>query len=489
VGSVHRELAIAGADSTATVATEAIAEADEVAMSPATAALVEPALRGASKEGTILLARDPELPPVPPPPFETGSVDLARLLPAEYTAELRGDPEDPEHRHVAVAFVEICDTDDVLRDEGADALAEALDERISGIQEACLEHGVTFAQTDISKNGVKAILLTGAPRSAAGDEEELLLRAARAIADEPGKLPVRIGINSGRIFAGIVGPPSRRTYTFYGDTINTAARIMVRATHGQVLLADDVLERARTRYATVRVEPFQAKGKAEPVRASELGAPVGMKIPEASGPLVGRSLETDTLLGLLEAARGGASASVLITGEPGVGKTRLVAELGTRAIGARWFRIQCEQADTSHAYRIAGAIVRAALGASPGEEDTAVEQRLREAVATHTPELAPWLPLLGIALGIELDPTPETRRLEARFVPERMAESVAVLLSRVVAQPALVTIDDSQWLDEASRYLLGHVAASTPSAPWLWVATRRDAGPPPPPPAPSGART
>lgn len=457
------------------MATEAIAEADEVAMSPATAALVSPDLRGAAKEGTTLLARDPELEPVPPPPFDTRAVDLAQLLPAEYTAELRGDPGDPEHRHVAVAFAEICETDSLLRSEGADALAEALDERISAIQEACLEHGVTFAQTDISKNGVKAILLTGAPRSAAGDEEELLLRAVRAIADEPGRLPVRIGVNSGRIFAGIVGPPSRRTYTFYGDTVNTAARIMVRASHGQVLVADDVLERARTRYESERVEPFEAKGKAEPVRASALGVPAGRKIPEASGPLVGRSMEVDTLLGLLDGARRGESYSVVITGEPGVGKTRLVSELGTQAIGVRWFRIQCEQADTSHAYRIAGAILRAALGAAPGEEDTAVEQRLRDAVATHTPELTPWLPLLGIALGIELDPTPETGRLEARFVPERMAESVAVLLARVVAQPALVTIDDSQWLDESSRYLLGHVAASIPNAPWLWVATRRDA--------------
>ncbi len=474
VGSVHRELAIAGADATITVATEAVADADEVALSPRTAALLPPELRGTEKAGTVLLGRDPEVEPVPPPPFHTGAVDLAQLLPAEYTAELRGDPEEPEHRHVAVAFVEVCDTDDLLAREGAESLAAALDERISGIQEACLEHSVTFAQTDISKNAVKAILLTGAPRSAGGDEEELLLRAVREIADTPSTLPVRIGVNAGRIFAGIVGPPTRRTYTFYGDTINTAARIMVRAEPGQLLVADDVLERARTQYGCERVEPFEAKGKAEPVRASALGQAVGTRMPEAFGPLVGRSLELDTLIGLLDRARGGSSASVVLTGDPGVGKTRLVAELGAQAFGIRWFRIQCEQADVSHAYRIAGAILRAALGLTPSDTIAAVEQRLRDAVTEHAPELTAWLPLLAIVLELELPATPETSRLEAQFVPERIAESVATFLPRVVGRPALVTVDDAQWLDEASRTLLERIAALTPDAPWLWISTRRE---------------
>ena len=53
----------------------------------------------------------------------------------------------------------------------------------------------------------KAILLAGAPRSAGGDEEELVLRTARAIVVLPGRLPVRVGVNAGRVFAGIVGPP------------------------------------------------------------------------------------------------------------------------------------------------------------------------------------------------------------------------------------------------------------------------------------------
>ena len=173
-----------------------------------------------------------------PPFFDPSGVDLSQLLPAGYTRELRGEPADPEHRHVAVGFVEIRGTDELLARHGDDALAEALEERISAIQESCLSFDVTFAQTDVSKGAVKAILLAGAPRSAGGDEEELMLRAARAIVERPGRLPVRVGVNAGRVFAGIVGPPTRRTYTFYGDVINTAARIMARAEDGQLLVRE-----------------------------------------------------------------------------------------------------------------------------------------------------------------------------------------------------------------------------------------------------------
>ncbi len=118
---------------------------------------------------------------------------------------------------------------------------------------------------------MKAILLAGAPRTAGGEEEELMLRATRAIVERALPLPVRVGVNTGRVFAGIVGTLTRRTYTFYGDAINTAARIMVRAADGQLLAREDVLERARTTYAATPIEPFAAKGKAELIRASEVG--------------------------------------------------------------------------------------------------------------------------------------------------------------------------------------------------------------------------
>ena len=265
----------------------------------------------------MLLAGSPEVAEVVPPFFDPSGVDLSELLPAAYTRELRGDPSDPEHRHVAVAFVEIRGTDDLLQRDGPEALAAALDERITAIQARCLDLDVTFAQTDVSKGAVKAILLAGAPRTAGGEEEELMLRATRAIVAQPGALPVRVGVNAGRVFAGIVGTPTRRTYTFYGDAINIAARIMLRAADGQLLSREEVLERARTTYAATPIEPFAAKGKSELVRASEIGAPVGERELESVGPFVGRDAELGALLVALHRAHEGTGALALVTGGPG----------------------------------------------------------------------------------------------------------------------------------------------------------------------------
>ncbi len=474
VGGVHRELIVAGADATVCVQTEAIANAGEVALSAATARHFPPHLLGETRDGVVLLTGRPDTPTMVPPFFDPSGVDLSRLLPAAYTRELRGEPADPEHRHVAVAFVEIRATDELLEREGPEALADALDERISTIQESCLSFDVTFAQTDVSKEAVKAILIAGAPRSAGGDEEELVLRAARAIVERPGILPVRVGVNAGRVFAGIVGPPTRRTYTFYGDAINTAARIMARATDGQLLAHVDVLERARTTYAATPVEPFAAKGKAELVHASDIGPAVGEREPDVIGPFVGREHELDVLLGALARAREGNGALAIVTGDPGLGKTRLLGELRAQASGVPSIRVQCSQAGANRPYLAAGAIVRGALQLGSHAPEPEVERRLRDAVGAAAPELEPWLPLLGLVVGLDLAPTPETAALDERFVGERIATSFEALLDGIVPDAALVVVDDAHWMDQASAELIDRVASGIHSRRGLLVVARRD---------------
>jgi class 3 adenylate cyclase/tetratricopeptide (TPR) repeat protein len=473
VGGIHRELIVAGADATTCVRTEAIAQAGEIALSAASARLLDPRLLGESRDDTVLLAHAPDVSEVVPPFFDHSGVDLSELLPAAYTRELRGEASDPEHRHVAVAFAEIRGTDDLLERDGPEALADALEERITGIQESCLRFDVTFAQTDISSAAVKAILLAGAPRTAGGEEEELMLRATRAVIEQPGALPVRVGVNTGRVFAGIVGTLTRRTYTFYGDAINTAARIMVRAADGQLLAREDVLERARTTYAATPVDPFAAKGKAELIRASEVGHAVGEREQEAIGPFVGRESELDALLDALTAAGEGPGGLALVRGATGLGKTRLLGELCAQAAGARTLRVQCAQTGASHPYSAAGALMLRALQLDRHAPGPAVERRLRATVRELAPELEPWLPLLGLVVGLTLPPTRESGALEESFVPERIAVTVEALLDVLVAEAALVVVDDAQFMDEASAALIGHLATGVEARRWLLVVAQR----------------
>ena len=83
----------------------------------------------------MLLAHAPDVPEVVPPFFDPRASTSPSSCPPAYTRELRGEAADPEHRHVAIAFVEIRGTDALLEREGAEALADALDESITAIQD------------------------------------------------------------------------------------------------------------------------------------------------------------------------------------------------------------------------------------------------------------------------------------------------------------------------------------------------------------------
>src|SRR5206468_8341908 len=122
-----------------------------------------------------------------------------------------------EHRHAAIAFVRFTGADEIIRTEGPEAAADAVHVLVRSIQKAAEEHGVTFLESDIDRDGGRIVLVSGAPQTF-GDDEERLLRTLRAAVDEGLPLAVHIGVSRGRVFTGQVGATYRRTYTVLGDT-------------------------------------------------------------------------------------------------------------------------------------------------------------------------------------------------------------------------------------------------------------------------------
>ena len=91
-----------------------------------------------------------------------------------------------------------------------------------------------------------------------------MLRVARLVLDRAGTLPLRIGVNSGPVFAGDFGPAFRRTYSVKGDAINLAARVMSKAAPGQLLATPEVVARSQTVFRTTELAavPGQGQGRA-----------------------------------------------------------------------------------------------------------------------------------------------------------------------------------------------------------------------------------
>ena len=480
VGGSHRELIVAGPAVSRTVEMEATAGPGEIVVSPDTAAALAPRLVGGGKGTGWLLRREPSGRPLAPPEpdLRVGLEAVLGCVPVAIREHLLSGVRVPEHRRATVAFLHFEGTDALIEREGPARAAAALDGLVRTVQDAVEEREVCFLGSDVDRDGGKLILVAGAPR-ALGDDEERMLHAIRSVVDVGQALAVRLGVHRGEVFAGDIGPAYRRTYTVMGDAVNLAARLMARAGEGEVVVSPPVLERSRTRFAVAELEPFFVKGKAKAQRAFTLGEPIGAgaRTPASDLPLVGREHEMALLREALDAARTGRGEVLILTGESGVGKSRLLEELAKDADDVRRFALSCELYAESTPYHPVRGLLREILGIEERARPAAAGDVLRVAVAERAPALLPWLPLLAVPLDAEVVSTPEVDALDERFRRTRVEEAVVGLLAALLPDPVLLIFEDAQWMDEASAALVGRLAEQAGSHPWLVAISTRSLSP------------
>ncbi|HEY7018645.1 MAG TPA: adenylate/guanylate cyclase domain-containing protein, partial [Gaiellaceae bacterium] len=470
VGSSHRELLLTGPGVTRTVEMEAGAEAGEILVSDETAATLPELLFGDEKEGGRLLKAPPGagggLEPLPP----LEGLDVGGCVPGPVRQHLEAGRAEPEHRQASVAFVHFGGVDDLLAERGPDELADALEDLVAGAQRVADEHGVTFLESDIDTDGGKLILVAGAPQTTGGDEERIL-RAALGIAEAHSRLPLRIGLSRGRVFAGEVGAEFRKTYTILGTTAALAARLMGKAQPGQVLAPQELLDRTRSAFETTELEPFSLKGIDQPVTAHDVHAVAGEAETDARVlPFVGRERELAILSAALGPVRMGFGNIVELIGEPGMGKSRLVEELERQAPDLQSVTASCAEYEASTPYFAFRGLLRALLELP---QNGAAPARLQERIEELCPDLVPWLPLVALPLDLDVTPTQEVEELQPAFRRARLHGVVEALLGRLLSGPTLLVIEDVHWMDEASADLLRHLGGQVSGRPWLMCATRR----------------
>ena len=471
----HRELIVSGPAATLTAAMEATADAGQVAISAATAALLEPGVLGAPVEHGFLLRAAPDAVAAgAPPPPPTDGLDLASVIPPRIRDRLLAGRGSAEHRTATIAFVEFSGTDKLLGEHGSGRLAVALDECVRVVQAAAAAHDVTFFETDINRDGGKVMLTAGAPVAGERDDEHML-RTARQIVEAGCELPVRVGVNRGGVFADDFGPPFRRTYSVKGDAVNLAARVMARAAPGEVLATLSVLDRSSTLFDLSVLAPFAVKGKAAPVTAAVVGPAVGRRVgPTPTTPLLGRDVELAALLDALGEARLGRGGAVVVVGEPGIGKSRLVAELRARATDVAVVGAACTDYESSTPYAAMRSVVRSALRLPRSAEPLAAYDALAAAITDAAPSMLPWLPVLGPVLDVEVADTAETARISDRYRKARLEEVATDVLAVLLPGPALVVVEDTHLMDDASADLLERVVGGLGDRPWLIVMSSRD---------------
>ena len=325
--------------------------------------------------------------------------------------------------------------------------------------------------------GDAVMAVFGAPVSHE-DDAERAVRAALAIRDSIGEeLQIRTAINTGEALVALGAKPGEGDAMVAGDVVNTAARLQGAAPVNGILVGEGTY-RATSQAIDYREAPsVEAKGKSEPIKVweavaarSRFGSDVEQKL---RTPLVGRERERDLLADALTRARTEESAQlVTLVGVPGIGKSRLVAEL-FQIIDAEEEIISWRQGRSlPYGERVSfwalGEIVKAHAGILESDDTATAEEKLIAMVEALTEDETEreWLarhtrPLVGLE-GAE-----RTEREEAFAAWRRLLEAAAE------HRPLVLVFEDLHWADDGLLDFVDHLADWATTVPLLIVGTAR----------------
>jgi ABC-type oligopeptide transport system substrate-binding subunit/class 3 adenylate cyclase len=377
---------------------------------------------------------------------------------------------------------------------GSTGIAERLDpeetrlvvgEAVARMVHAVEEFGGTVK--DLAGDGILALF--GAP-AAHEDDVERALRAALRIVDDIREfsreversfgiesLAVRVGVNTGSVVVGPVGAGNRVEYGATGDAVNVAARMQAAAPPGAVLVGAETRRVVERQFSWGERESLTLKGKAEEVPAYRVTGVLAQARHDADTPLVGRARELAEAGRAIAEVTAGSGSILFVSGEPGIGKSRFLAELDTGAEQPLWLVGRCVSYGESMPYWPFRDLIREWLGLALDDPELRTRLALRRAVERVAGEAAPdLLPYLGALLG--LTPDPESRERLAELSPEalqyRTFEVVGQLIgSLATSRPVVVALEDVHWADPTSLQLAEQLLGVTEDAAVLFVITHR----------------
>jgi class 3 adenylate cyclase/predicted ATPase len=392
----------------------------------------------------------------------------------------------PERRHLTVMFCDLV---------GSTALASRLDpedlREVIGAYHRCIAEAVARFNGFVAKYlGDGVLVYFGYPQAHEDDAEravrsglEIVAAVERLAPREGIALQARIGIATGLAVVGdLIGEGAAREEAVVGETPNLAARLQSLAEPGQVIISRSARQLLGGMFELAALGSHVLKGFAEPVPTWRVLRPSAVEsrfeaFHEGNlAPLVGRDGELALLLNRFERAKNGKGQVVMLCGEPGIGKSRLLCalheRLGDEPHTPLWhFCSPLHQNSALHP--LIGLIERAAglrRADSLGERLDKLEAYFvltAENVQRVTPLVAD---LLGVATGSRYAPANLTPQEKKERTLEALVDQLAGLAAR---QPVLALYEDVHWADPTTIDLLGRVVNRIPQLPILAVMTLR----------------
>ena len=374
---------------------------------------------------------------------------------------------------------------------------EAMRDLVAAFLEASLAEVHRYGGTASQFTGDGFLALFGAPLTYEDHVRRALL-AAVAIEGALGgdgdgantdrlNLPVRIGIHTGPVVFGPIGDSLPMDRTVIGDTANVAAGLQQLAEPGTILLSDTTRLLAQGYARVDPVGPVALEGKAEPILAYRL---LGVShrrsaLDEATSAhktiFAGRDNELAVLNDLLRQVENGQGQAIGVVGEPGIGKSRLLAEFHRQlaAESVTWVEGRCLSYGTSMPYLLVIDLLRSNCGIVETDAPDAIAAKVRSGLREVGLDPEQDGPVLLHLLGIRDDAgspalsNPEVVKAKTFEVFRRLS------MRGSKRRPLLLVLEDLHWVDKVSEELLGILTEDVSAAPIFLLAAYRPGYHPP----------
>jgi class 3 adenylate cyclase/predicted ATPase len=408
---------------------------------------------------------------------------------AQSPQQAPADPASGRHaraqrRQLTVMFVDLV---------GSTGLAAQLDpedlREVVGAYQDCCTRVIERFDGHVAKFLGDGVLAYFGYPGAHEDDAERAIRAGLDLVDAIGRLGLavplaaRVGISTGEVVAGdLVGERSAEQQAVVGDTPNRAARLQALAEPGSVVIGPHTRALVGRLFDYADLGAHEIKGISQPVQVSRVLGPSTVADRFAAlrsgqlSPLIGREHEIALLSERWEQARRGEGHVVLLTGEPGIGKSRVVQSLCERLENRTHglLRYQCLPYYRHSAFQPLIEELERTAGIARSDAAEARLDKLRAHLATLGPAgeglAAPLAELTSIVTGAR----PSALQLSPH---QRKARLLAALLTRIESmaarRPLLIVVEDLHWIDPSSMEFLELLIDRVGALPVLVIVTVR----------------
>jgi class 3 adenylate cyclase len=382
---------------------------------------------------------------------------------------------------------------------GSTALSARLDpedlRQVIGAYHACAAEVVARYEGFVAQYLGDGVLAYFGYPQAHEDDAERAVRAALALVEAVGqlgvaseKLQVRVGIATGLVVVGeLIGSGEAKERGAVGETPNLAARLQALAKPNAVVVASSTRRLLGNLFDCQDLGTVEVKGFSGPVSACQVLRPSAVESrfealhPEQT-PLVGREEEIELLLRRWRQAKEREGQVVMLSGEPGIGKSRISAALFERLSNEPHIRLRyfCSpHAANSPLHPFASQLERAA-GFAPEDSPQTKLDKLEALLTASSKDLAEDVPVVAEMLSIPIEGRYPPLKLAPQKKKERTLAALLAQLEGLAAGESVLTVfEDAHWVDPTSMELLERIVERVESLPILLVITFRPEFEPP----------